>query len=120
MQLVDAASWIKNNPNPNCFAGNRFESKIQALEFIDQLYQLGAKKVSVDTDQALDEEWRIQREGGPYVDALVVELPEDIKQKKQLAALFVKENEELQYEPEAIPIVSEEILGRDQITFWWD
>ena len=69
----EALAWLSNNPNPNGFASNHFQSIDGARAMVQQLYQKGATKVRVT--RILGEDWRIQSEGGPYANTLLVTLP---------------------------------------------
>src|SRR5882762_3938180 len=70
----EAWKWLRTNQNPSALASNRFGSTQDALEFVDKLYAVGAKRVMVPKDSIQDDKQTIEREGGPYADALIVEL----------------------------------------------
>lgn len=108
----EARHWLSSNPNRHAFAGNRFEDTQAALEFVEQLYALGA--VSVRVDNIFDEAWRIAENGGPYADTLVVELPNDSRSHIALRELFEHELGELQ------GLDLDQYQGEDELTFWWD
>ena len=69
----EALAWLESNPNPYALAGNRFTSTEDALIFVERLYEYGAVEVLVTG--IYDEDWRIEAEGGPYADTLIVRLP---------------------------------------------
>jgi hypothetical protein len=62
---VEARTWLRGNPNPYGFAGNRFESTEVALAFVEALYAAGAILVLVDHPD-------VTAEGLPYADTLLV------------------------------------------------
>jgi hypothetical protein len=62
---VEARAWLRGNPNPNAFAGNRFDSTECALAFVDALYAEGATLVLVDEPE-------VNSDGTPYADTLLV------------------------------------------------
>ncbi|HJQ78798.1 MAG TPA: SMI1/KNR4 family protein [Lacipirellulaceae bacterium] len=67
----EARRWLRASRNVAALAVNHFGGTENAREFVDELYRLGATKVLVP-------ETSIQKDdGGPYADALVVELPAD-------------------------------------------
>ncbi len=106
----EARKWISENNNSSPLATNKFDTKEKALEFVEKLYELGAELVLVDNIR--DEDWRIQKEGGPYADSLKVTLPQDLEKRKKLFA-FNNENvdeEEHQAEDE----------GQVELLMWWD
>lgn len=113
-EKVEALSWLQSNPNPYPFAGNRFENKAEAIEFVKELYNLGCKTVYVTG--ILDEDWRIRREGGPYADTLLAEVPEGGCGLKSILGIY---NEEalLDNFEEADVFEDYQTAG---LRFWWD
>lgn len=69
-QREEALTWLKTNKNPFAFAPNRFGPTQNAIRFVEELYSLGAE--SVEVTNIFDEEWRIQKYGGPRADTLIV------------------------------------------------
>ncbi len=94
----EARTWLKNNKNPHAFVKNRFKDKKAALEFINKFYQNGAVELIID--HIKKEEWRIKKEGGPYADTLVIELPADFQKRTEIFKLYSKEAKNGGYEPE--------------------
>ncbi|MEH7453696.1 hypothetical protein [Gottfriedia acidiceleris] len=92
MKTFEALEWLKNNNNPSAFATNRFGETINAINFVEQLYELGTGKVCVVG--IIDEKERIEEEGGPYAESLLVELPEDDVKRNDLIKFYEKEMEE--------------------------
>ena len=104
-QHPEARNWLTSNRNSYCFAGNRFEHKDKALDFVEQLYRVGALRVEV-TD-IYDEEWRIGTEGGPYADTLRVHLPSDSDLLAELMLLCMDADEF-------------SVSGSTAARLWWD
>lgn len=110
----EALEWLKNNNNPSALASDRFGDTINAIKFVEKLYELGAVKVSVDC--IWDEPDRIEREGGAYAVSLLVELSNDIEKRERILEVYNKERESNGInEGEEFEECDEHILG-----FWWD
>ncbi|MBU0975251.1 MAG: hypothetical protein ABIE03_05355 [Patescibacteria group bacterium] len=107
----EAREWLKSNKNPSAFASNRFGSTGEALAFIEKLYELGAEKVLIDN--IFDEESRIEKEGGPYADSILIKMPNDPVKRSSLYKV---------YNSEAVNEGFEEIEGEgsNSLTLWWD
>lgn len=110
----DALFWLENNNNPYAFAGNRFENTDEAIEFVQSLYDVGAAEVLISG--IYDEPWRIEDEGGPYADTLIVKLPEDKKQQQDIMKIY--EDECRTYFCNDGDEESGKAIGT--LTFWWD
>lgn len=116
----EARNWVETNKSTNTpLAGNRFASRDEALDFIDELYEKGAARVSIEDE--LDEDWRIKEEGGPYATSLLIELPRDQESKDQLFQIYC---EELTREF-SIDLAIQECLSnvdhtQTHVTLWWD
>ncbi|HUI01213.1 MAG TPA: hypothetical protein VLX56_06245 [Nitrososphaerales archaeon] len=80
----EALSWLTHNRNVCALAGNRFHTTAAAIEAVKRLYAVGATEVYVGIP--LDEPERIQREGGPYADALEIVFPGE-KTKEVMAVV---------------------------------
>lgn len=110
----EALEWLKSNNNPSAFASNRFGETINAIKFVEKLYELGAKDVSVIG--ILDEPERVKEEGGPYASTLLIELPKDIKKREEILEVYNKEIKDHGLnEGEEFEGWDDNILG-----FWWD
>lgn len=72
---MEAKKWIMQNKNKHCFASTHFLDKQEAIQFVKDLYQLGA--ISIKVSDIMEEPWRIQYDGGAYADMLAFLLPED-------------------------------------------
>jgi hypothetical protein len=111
-QRPEAREWLTQNRNPHAFAGNRFIDSREALIFVNLLYELGAPNVWVDN--IYDEAHRIEEEGGPYANTLIVELPEDSAARAKLRELHERELAEQQ------GLDIGQYTRGDALEFWWD
>jgi len=107
----EASKWIATSGNFAPFASNHFKTRAAALEFVRNLYRLGAKSVYVG--DIMDEPTRIKREGGPYADALYVLLPADHAHRQALFEVEAQEAKAAGFGPT-------EDKGQEQMFFWWD
>jgi hypothetical protein len=85
----EALSWLRGNANEAALAVNHFGSTPAAIEFVSQLYALGAEQVIVPETSIHDED-----DMGPYADALVVFAPADQKLRSAVYARCEKELDE--------------------------
>lgn len=83
-ETYEVLSWLKENKEPYAFACNRFGETKNAIEFVQYLYKLGSKEVSVRIDYAGGEFLGESLPKRPYADTLYVELPEDTQQSKKI------------------------------------
>lgn len=109
----DAREYLRVNPNPRPFAGNRFRDAQEALAFVEQLYDIGSTAVHVTS--IYDEAYRIEEEGGPYADALDVAMPDDLEVRRRLIEVHERE-----CDPQEWSQVSAENLAVTELVFWWD
>jgi hypothetical protein len=105
----EARAWLESNPNPCAFAGNRFDSTEEAVAFVEALYQVGAQEVWITG--IYDEDWRIEAEGGPHADTLIIRLP---GRGADRHALFRIAGEE------AVRFSPEIDKGQEELLLWWD
>lgn len=118
MKTFEALEWLKSNNNPSAFATNRFGETINAINFVEKLYELGAGKVSVVS--IIDEKERNEEEGGPYAESLLVELPEDDVKRNDIIKFYEKEMEEQGIlEGEGILEWNESKLNNGILGFGW-
>ena len=108
---IEAKEWFKNNKNQYSFASNRFGENKNAEAFINNLYDLGAKNIFVTN--IMEEDWRIKEEGGPYADSLIVILPNNKKQRKEIFKISSDEAIREGFAPE-------NDTCQIQLFFWWD
>jgi len=114
-KTIDASKWISDN-HEGTFAYHVFPKKEQALEFVEELYKLGAKKVLVSNIETEDDWSEPQMyEGKPlkiYADELIVDLPEE--KDKRLAIFSFINN----FREDASEYYKEE--GQKSISVFWD
>ncbi len=111
----EARDWFSQNKSDFCFAGNRFESKSDAIDFVDSLYRAGAIRVFIPDDSISREPAEIEEHGGPYADALVIELPDT--ERSDLYAIYEREAEAEGYEDMK---GEESIIDGKFLYLWWD
>jgi SMI1 / KNR4 family (SUKH-1) len=101
----EARRWLRASRNAAALAVNHFGATDIAQEFVEELYRLGATKVLVP-------ETSIQQDdGGPYADALVVELPADAALR---AAVCLRCEKELDVREPLDP------NDPNPVYLWWD
>jgi SMI1 / KNR4 family (SUKH-1) len=84
----EARGWLGRNRNAAALAVNHFGGTGSAQAFVEELYRLGATNVLVPENT-------IQKDdGGPYSDALVVELPPDAAARTALCQRCEQELDE--------------------------
>jgi hypothetical protein len=109
----EAWKWLRTNQNRSALASNRFSSTEEALEFVDKLYAMGAKRVLVPKDSIQNDSKTIQHQRGPYADALIVELDPEADPSELIqvcAEEFEGDNEDFPGEP----------IDGKWLYFWWD
>lgn len=109
----EAWKWLRTNQNRSALASNRFSSTEEALEFVDKLYAMGAKRVLVPKDSIQNDSGTIKCRGGQYADALIVELDPEAD-SSELMNLCAEEGEGAN---ERFP--GEPIDGK-WLYLWWD
>ena len=107
----EARAWLNQNKNEAPLASNRFECKAEALEFVEKLYESGAKKVYV-TNIRYDK-FEMKEYGGPYADSLIADLPRDEEKRAKLFMIYADEAIQDGYTP-----VRDR--GQARLFFWWD
>lgn len=112
----EAREWLANNSNPYPLAGNRFGSQEEAQQFVESLYAAGA--VTIFVTMIHDEPWRIEQEGGPYAESLLVKLPGAAEARAGILAIAEEEmrNEGFLEDDERL----EDKVTEDSISLWWD
>ncbi|MED1466926.1 hypothetical protein [Bacillus salipaludis] len=117
-ESFEALKWLKNNKNPSALASDRFGETPYAIKFVEKLYELGALKVNVIG--ILDENERIEEEGGPYATALIVDIPQDEDKRDKLIKFYKKEMEEQGIEEgEGILEWNESRMNEGKLGFGW-
>ncbi|WP_333608738.1 hypothetical protein [Arsukibacterium sp.] len=111
----EAREWLAKNNNPYALAGNRFFGTEDAKTFVESLYALGAVKVQIPRDAIYSDKKRIEEEGGPYADALLVTLP---RSQTEIEALF--EVFRAEASRQGMVFNSEEDVRNNKALLWWD
>jgi hypothetical protein len=108
-QGPEALEWLRANPNPSGLATNRFSTTDQAVKFVEALYAAGATNIAIDNILLLpNDHW------APYADTLLVDLPEDRAQRREVFDLV----EEIgRPDDEDEPVID---CGQPTIRMWWD
>ena len=114
---AEALDWLRNNKNLSALASNRFGPTKDAIEFVEMLYSLGAEKVVIPNHALMDDDERIQEEGGPYADALTVFLPADEKARNQVLQICYEEALKEFGEEGVLPDFD---AKQNFIFLWWD
>lgn len=83
----EARAWLQGNQHQAALASNRFASTLEALNFVEALYQSGAERVVVSPVAIRPEPGA----GGRYADALVIQLPKDAAAKQKVIAIGERE-----------------------------
>lgn len=118
MKTFEALEWLKNNSNRSALASDRFGETMNAIKFVEKLYELGARKVNVIG--ILDESERIEDEGGPYATSLIVDLPQDNEKRNEIIEFYKKEMEEQGVEEgEGVLEWNESKLNEGKLGFGW-
>jgi hypothetical protein len=109
----EALGWLRENRNESALASNRFGETDRAVRFVEELYASGARLVIVPDEAINSDDDTMRFEGGPYADALLVNLPEDEVKRKAVIAICQRE-----LKREGFKL--EEGMSNDQIYLWWD
>lgn len=111
----EARHWLAKNGSESGFASNRFGLTEDARMFVEELYAAGAVRVLIPNDAIRDDEEEVSKMGGPYADALVIELPDG--NRETLYGIF---------ERESAGEGHEDMTGESSVTdgrflyLWWD
>jgi hypothetical protein len=109
----EALEWLKRNSNPAALASNRFNSREEAIAFVESLYAAGADHVVVFKETIMNDQATIQGEGGPYADTLVVTLPSDAGKRRRVVALCSPE-----VAREGVTL--DDAIDGDYLVLFWD
>lgn len=105
----EALEWLRANPNPSPLATNRFSTRDEAVTFVEALYAAGATDVEIGNILMLpNDRW------APYADALVVALPADHAQRREVFELVEQIGRP---DDEGKALVD---CGQSTIRLWWD
>jgi hypothetical protein len=87
MEKYEAKKWITENwvgiddeTQDGIFAGHVFDTKEDALEFVDKLYELGATEVLIGDIKGYTE----NSPEKPYADELIIEIPNNPSQRQEI------------------------------------
>ena len=111
LKLLPARDWLHSNKNEYPLASNRHGNAASALAFVNRLFILGATEVYV-ADPA-EEPSRIELEGGPYSDTVVVLLPSEPNKREALFKVFAEEAEHEGFD-------APQDVGQSEHLLWWD
>lgn len=106
----EAREWLSRNGHPAPLASNRFDAAPEAGRFVEQLYSAGATRVVVH--DIVDDELEMAQ-GGPYADALVVRLPDEMEQRARVLGIANREAVREGFEPDRD-------MGQKTVYLWWD
>jgi hypothetical protein len=105
----EALEWLRANPNPSPLATNRFSAPDEAVTFVEALYAAGATNVVIGNILMLpNDRW------APYADMLLVDLPADHAQRRDVFDLMEKIGRP---DDEDEPLID---CGQSTIRLWWD
>jgi hypothetical protein len=112
--LPEAEHWLRANWSRSALATNRFGTTEAASRFVEQLYAAGATEIGVDNIMMLpNDDWT------PYADTLIVRLPDDGAQRRELFQFMKEVGRPDEDGPDSI----EELLtdhGQSSVRLWWD
>ncbi|OGC59506.1 hypothetical protein A3A70_01315 [candidate division WWE3 bacterium RIFCSPLOWO2_01_FULL_42_11] len=110
---LEAKKWITENwvgiddaIQDGLFAGHVFDTKEDALNFIDKLYNLGAEKILIGEVKPYSE----MEPNRPYADELIVELPEGSTKRQEIFSFLNASEPSEDYEEQ----------GQKTISVFWD
>ena len=110
----EALSWLKNNRNESALASNRFGPTENAVRFVQGLYNAGALRVVVPQANITEDEDTLKWEGGPYADAVVVELPKNLSHREKVWSLCAREFRREGFDP------ADGADDDGKVYLWWD
>ena len=105
----EALEWLRANPNPSPLATNRFSAPDEAVTFVEALYAAGATNVVIGNILMLPSDRWV-----PYADMLLVSLPADHAQRRELFDLVKRIGRP---DDEDEPLID---CGQATIRLWWD
>jgi len=100
----EARAWLRGEGALAGLAGNRFASTDAGLAYVDRLYSAGAERVVVGEIASNDP--------GPYVDSLIVRLPQDPCLRHAIFEIQFAEGTS-----SGLPACD---IGQQTMFFWWD
>jgi hypothetical protein len=110
----EALNWLKNNRNESALASNRFGPTENAVRFVQGLYNAGALRVVIPRANITDDEDTQKWEGGPYADAVVVELPQNSGRRGKVWEICAREIRREGFDP------ADGADDEGKVFLWWD
>jgi hypothetical protein len=111
----EALEWLRNNRSAFAFAGNRFDSTQAAIAFVEEAYAAGARRVFIPDDAIRADPIEVGESGGPYADAVVIELPDT--GREALYQLFEREAALEGYDEMK---GDQSVIDGRYLYLWWD
>jgi hypothetical protein len=111
----EARDWLARNQSRSGFATNRFHGTQNARDFVEGLYAAGAVAVRIPLDSIRADATEIEEMGGPYADALFIELPDS--GREEIYRIYEIEAEHEGYEG---ILASEALIDQRFLYLWWD
>jgi hypothetical protein len=106
-QGPEALNWLRKSNNESALASNRFGATQNAIQFVQQLYDVGAERVIVPLASITKDEAEV------YADSLVVTLPSQADKRERVWKLCAREIEREGGKPG-------NNSGDNQVLLWWD
>jgi hypothetical protein len=103
----EALRWLKSNRSESALGSNRFGETHNAIRFVEQLYDAGARRVIIPQDAIFQDDVET------YADAIVVTLPDDPTSRDRVWRICAREIERETGESAGSPTES-------QVFLWWD
>ena len=103
----EARKWLGENESEAALAANRFGSTEAAVQFVNELYRAGDKRVVLPKDAIDDDGIEV------YCDSLVVIMPTDVEKRRRVRAICDREIRREGFDPR-------EDGDGDQVYLWWD
>jgi hypothetical protein len=103
----EACKWLSENESDSALASNRFGSTETAIQFVNELYRAGARRIVVPEEAIDDDGVEI------YCDSLVVIMPTDGEKRRRVRAICDREIRREGFDPR-------EDGDADQVYLWWD
>ena len=106
----EALAWLEKNPDPSPLAPNRFDGKVEAIQFIKNLYDLGATNIYVAGAS--------ENMGIIIADSVNFDLPTNKRNRKKILALVETEMRNQGFFEEDLEKLKD--YQESTIGFWWD
>jgi hypothetical protein len=113
----EAGEWLRQNKSTSALASNRFGGSEVAIQFIEEIYALGAEKIIIPQNCIQDDEQTIKEEEGPYADGLTVFLPKNFSARKAILERCYQEALHEGFDDESF---NPDSYDDDFVFLWWD